>query len=108
MVETWALGELRKVIAATAPEVRVWFWKAHGGREVDFLLERGEHLVPVEVKWSQRLTDSDTAGLRQCANDLQGRVKLGVLVYPGTELIALDRRTVAVPASILFGVDRPA
>lgn len=106
MVETWMLGELRKLIAATAPEVGLWFWKAHGGREVDFLLERGEQLVPVEVKWTQRLSEADTAGLRLCAEDLKGRVTLGLLVYPGTELIALDRRTIAVPASILFGVDR--
>jgi predicted AAA+ superfamily ATPase len=108
MVETWALGELRKLIAATAPEVRVWFWKPHGGREVDFLLERGEQLVAVEVKWTQRFTEADTAGLRQCADDLKGRVRLGILIYPGTELIALDRQTIAVPASIFFGVDRPA
>ncbi len=108
MVETWMLGELRKLIAATAPEVRVWFWKPHGGREVDFLLERGEELVAVEVKWTQRFTEADLAGLRQCADELRGQVRLGILVYPGRELIALDRRTLAVPASILSGVDRPA
>jgi hypothetical protein len=72
---------------------------------VDFLIERGDALVAIEVKWAQRITERDTAGLRQCAQDLKGAVRLGLLLYPGTEIVALDRRTLAVPFSTFFGIE---
>jgi len=37
--------------------------------------------------------------------DLKSRVRLGVLLYPGTDVLALDAHTVAVPFSVFFGVD---
>jgi hypothetical protein len=105
LVETWVMGELRKLIAAADPGIALWYWRPHAGREVDFLIERGESLVAVEVKWSQRISEADVAGLHQCAHDLRSRVRLGVLLYPGTDALALDSRTVALPFSIFFGVD---
>lgn len=107
MVETWVAAELRKLIAATAPTTQLRYWRPHGGREVDFLLEQGDELVAIEVKWSQRIGSAETAGLKQCKQDLKGRVRLGILLYPGTEAVALDRYTVAVPFSVFFGRDRP-
>jgi uncharacterized protein len=107
IVETWVGAEIRKLLAATAPDVALWYWKPHAGREVDFLLERGEVLVAIEVKWSQRVSQAEIAGLAQCATDLQGRVRFGILLYPGTEIVAFNRQTAAVPFSVFFGVDRP-
>ncbi|OGB88586.1 MAG: hypothetical protein A3H39_06410 [candidate division NC10 bacterium RIFCSPLOWO2_02_FULL_66_22] len=105
VVETWVAAELRKLIAATDPRLQLWYWRPHAGREVDFLIERGDALVAVEVKWTQRITERDTAGLRQCAQDLKGAVRLGLLLYPGSETVALDRHTLAVPFSTFFGIE---
>ncbi|MBI2369102.1 MAG: ATP-binding protein [Deltaproteobacteria bacterium] len=98
-------SELRRLIAPTDPRLQLWYWRPHAGREVDFLIERGGALVAVEVKWSQRIAEGDVAALRQCARDLQGRVRLGILLYPGPEAVALDQLTLAVPFSVFFGVD---
>lgn len=59
------------------------------------------------MKWAQRMTEGDSAGLRQCAQDLKGAIRLGLLLYPGTEIVALDRRTLAVPFSTFFGIEEP-
>ena len=104
-METWVASELRKLLAATGPGIGLWYWRPHAGREVDFLIESGEALVAVEVKWSQRISDADLAGLRQSMRDLKSRIRLGILLYPGTEALALDAHTLAVPFSIFFGVD---
>jgi len=82
-------GELRKLIAVSDVPIRLWYWRPHAGREVDFLLERGEQLV---------------AALRTCMQDLKGRVRLGILLSPGAEVLALDRHTLAVPFHTFFGV----
>lgn len=107
MVETWVAGELRKLMAASGPLWRLYFWRTHAGREVDFLVERGEECVGLEVKWSVRIGGSDLSGLRQCAEALGNRFRFGVLLYPGTETLALDARTLAVPFDVfLAGMQR--
>jgi hypothetical protein len=105
LVETWVASELRKLLAIGNPSVGLWYWRPHAGREVDFLIERGESVVAVEVKWSQSLSEADIVGLRQCKQNLKRRLRLSVLLYPGTETLALDAHTIAVPFSIFFGVD---
>jgi len=44
------------------------------------------------------------AALRACMQDLKGRVRLGILLSPGTEVVALDRHILAVPFHTFFGV----
>jgi len=105
MVETWAASELRKLISLGDSRYQLYYWRTYTGREVDFIIERGEELVAIEVKWSQRLDDSDFSGLRDCARDLKGRLLLSVLLYPGTELVALDKQTIAMPFGLFFGMD---
>mgnify|MGYP005811313915 CR=1 FL=1 len=105
LVETWVTSELRKLIAVAGPGFGLWFWRPHAGREVGFRIGGGEARGAVEVKWSQRISEADIAGLRQVALDLKGRVRLGILLYPGTEALVLDAHTLALPFSIFFGVD---
>jgi hypothetical protein len=105
MVETWAAAELKKMISLGETRCQLFFWRTYVGKEVDFIIERGEKLVAIEVKWSQKLDNSDIAGLKDCARDLKERHIMSVLLYPGREIVAIDRQTIAVPFSVFFGVD---
>ena len=106
MVETFAAGELRKLLALAPGKTHLWYWRQEHGHEVDFLLERAGEVVGVEVKSGSGAAASDLSGLKSCEAAL-GRVwRLGVLLYGGTEVLALDRKTLAVPFSIFFGRDR--
>jgi hypothetical protein len=105
MVETWAASELRKLICLGDTRYQLYFWRTYTGREVDFILEHGEKVVAIEVKWTQNLGDSDLAGLKDCARDLKGRHRLSILLYPGTEMIAADKHTIVMPFGFFFGVD---
>jgi len=105
MVETWAASELRKLISLGDMRYQLYYWRTYAGREVDFLIEHGEKIIAIEVKWSHKLESSDIAGLKDCAQDLKGRHVLSVLLYPGTELVAIDKQTIAMPFGFFFGVD---
>lgn len=105
MVETWAASELKKLVSIGETRYQLYYWRTYAGREVDFLIEHGEKIVAVEVKWSQRLQASDLAGLKECAKDLKGRHILSVLLYPGTELAAVDKQTIAMPFGFFLGMD---
>lgn len=105
MVETWAAAELRKLISLADARYQLYYWRTYAGREVDFILEHGEKIIAVEVKWSHKLEDIDLSGLKDCARDLKGRHLMSVLLYPGTEIVAVDKHTLVMPFGFFFGID---
>lgn len=105
MVETWAAAELRKLISVADARYQLYYWRTYAGREVDFILERWEKFVAVEVKWSHKLEDIDLSGLKDCARGLKGRHLMSVLLYPGTEIVAVDKHTLVIPLSFFFGIE---
>ena len=105
MVETWAAAELRKLISLADARYQLYYWRTYTGREVDFILEHGEKIIAVEVKWSHKLEDIDLSGLKDCARDLKGRHLMSVLLYPGTEIVAIDKHTLVMPFSFFFGIE---
>jgi len=105
MVETWAASELRKLTSLGEARYQLYYWRTYAGREVDFLIERGEKIVAIEVKWSHKLDNADLAGLKECAEALKGRHVLSVLLYPGRELVAIDKQTIVIPFGLFLGMD---
>ncbi len=105
MVETWAYGELRKLLALSTASTLVSYWRAHGGHEVDFVLERGGRAVGIEVKAGASFDAADLRGLREARAALGRRWHLGVLLHSGTTSVAIDDATVAIPFAVFFGRD---
>lgn len=62
--ETFVYAELRKALAAHAPEWSVWWYRDQQGREVDFLLQGGGAIVCIECKWTELPQSSDARWLR--------------------------------------------
>jgi predicted AAA+ superfamily ATPase len=104
MVETWAAVEILKLMAVTDYRFHLYFWRTHPGREVDFLLEFGGKLVGIEVKWSSRVDESTLSSLERCHGDLKGKLLRSVVLYGGTEVVALTPKILAVPYSVFFGM----
>lgn len=105
MVETWVASELRKLVSLGEMRYQLYYWRTYAGREVDFIIEHGENVVAVEVKWSHKLEAPDLKSLKDCARDLKGRHLLSILLYPGVELVAIDRLTLAMPFGFFFGIE---
>jgi len=107
MLETWVANELRKLLTVLPFPLQLYGWRTYTGREVDFLLTRGEDIVAIEVKAARRVTPYDLQGLAACRELLGGRLRRSVLLYPGTEAIALNADTVALPLTTFFGLSSP-
>ena len=105
-VETWVASELRKIADLGAKRTEIYFWRTHAGREVDFLLARGDQLVAIEVKCAQRVTSQDIANIMACAHDLNGRLGLAVILYSGEATVVLNERIAAVPITTFFAGQR--
>ena len=83
LVESWVVAELLKARYQRGLEDALYFWREHGGREVDVVVDRGLELVPIEVKSGQTVARDFFTGLgrwREVAGEQAGR---GWLVYGG-------------------------
>ena len=105
VVETWVAMELLKLMSVLNHRLQLYFWRTHSGQEVDFILEKGPKLVAIEVKWGHRINDSDISKLKQCAEDLKGKLHLSVILYGGTEIVAFTPQIIAIPFPLFFGIE---
>ena len=106
MVETWVASELSKLLPLLDPRFKLYFWRTQGGREVDFLVERGDQLVAIEVKWAAGLKKDNFRGLAACAEILKERLRFSVLLHSGRESVPFSERGVALPLPVFFGMTR--
>jgi predicted AAA+ superfamily ATPase len=106
LLETWVASELLKWAVCQEDDYRLYFWRTHTGREVDFLLARGEELIGIEVKSASRVERSDLSGIEACELALKKRVRFSVVLYRGNQVIGLGERRLAVPFEVaLLGSD---
>lgn len=95
--EAAVLGQLHRLLVHRGLPSRLHFWRTAAGHEVDFVIEDGQTLVPIEA----RLTASPTARDAVAIEEFQGlfgkRVGKGLVVCLCTERFPLSRRVDAVP-----------
>jgi len=92
--ESWALSELFKNYYNRGNEPDVYFWRDSTGHEVDFLVEQGQELIPIEIKSGETVVSDSTKGL-DFWRSLPGQDKCrAVLVYGGDS--SYMRRNIAV------------
>jgi len=103
MAETWVAGEILKWISCQEEEYGLFFWRAHGGEEVDFLVIKGGEVVPIEVKWSSTILPHDLKGLTVCKEVFGKRLRMSIILYLGDEVRSLTPNLVAIPLSFAFG-----
>ena len=79
------------------PAPEVLFWRTTTDREVDFVIESGDRLLPIEVKAASHPGHSDTRGLRLFRDEYPERFAGGLLLHGGREAQWLSDRILGVP-----------
>ncbi len=101
--ESWVCAELLKWKQLQPVEPELYFYRTAAGLEVDFLLA-GEHgIVPIETKSSLRVVNTDGRSVETFLAEHPKAAKVGLVVYPGDEIIELRRNVWGVPDWYLFG-----
>jgi hypothetical protein len=95
--ETAVLMEAVKGFVNRGEEPQVYFWRTSTGVEVDFLIETGKVLIPIEVKLSATPLPGMAAGIRRLREDLGARVGPGYLVHGGKIRLPLGGSVTAIP-----------
>lgn len=104
LLETFVYAELLKHSTWAQTDYQICYYRDADQYEVDFVVEnRAGEWLGVEVKASATLTEKDLRGLKRLAGLAGNSMKLGVILYDGTEALPLGEKLMAVPLSSLWG-----
>lgn len=97
IMETAVLCEIVKTFTHRGEAPRVYFWRTRAGTEVDFVIEAGESLVPVEVKVSATPRPAMAKAIRLLQRELGATATPGYVVHPGDVALPLGQGARALP-----------
>jgi predicted AAA+ superfamily ATPase len=97
IMETAVLSEIFKTLTHRGIDPQIYFWRTSLGAEVDFLVQVGAQLVPIEAKLSATPKTAMAAGIKTLQEDLGDRVLPGYLVYSGSLRLPLGSGVTALP-----------
>ncbi|MBI5850690.1 MAG: ATP-binding protein [Planctomycetes bacterium] len=73
------------------------YLRTKDGAEVDFVVDDGKSVTPIEVKWSERPTLADARHLRTFLDEHTSTSKRGLIVCRCARPMQLDERVTAIP-----------
>ena len=94
-LENLVLTDLVAWCDALIETPNVLYWRTSSGTEVDFVVERGDELLAIEVKSGTRPSHRDTAGIRAFMEEYGERVRGGLILHTGEETYRLAPNIVA-------------
>lgn len=103
LLENLVLMQILAWRETAVPRPEIHYWRTQAGAEVDFVIESGRRLLPIEVKAARRARPSDAKGLEAFLHDNPKRAPFGILLYGGREVLVLTEKVVAVPLDCVWG-----
>ncbi len=96
-LENLVLNDLLAWRDARDDRAEVLYWRTAAGEEVDFVIEAGDWLLPIEVKATERPRLRDAANLRTFRAEYGDRARAGLLLHTGSRLEWLTADVLAAP-----------
>jgi predicted AAA+ superfamily ATPase len=96
-LENLVLHDLLAWRDARLDRAEIFYWRTAGGEEVDFVVEAGRTLLPVEVKTTSRPRLADAARLRSFRAEYGRTARAGLLLHTGSALEWLAPDVLAAP-----------
>lgn len=103
LLESFVTMELVKQAGWSVDPPALYHFRTHEGDEVDLVLERrGGALVGIEVKSAATVTAADFKGLRALAEVAGRRLRRGIVLYTGAEVVPFGAGFLALPVEALW------
>jgi predicted AAA+ superfamily ATPase len=96
-LENLVLHDLLAWRDARLERAEIGYWRTASGEEVDFVIEAGGKLLPIEVKAGARVRLADGAHLRSFRKEYGKRARAGLLLHTGTAVEWLAPDVLAAP-----------
>ena len=94
--EQWVGIELWKRLQYLG-DGRLHYFRTRDGAEVDFIVERGDKLIPIEVKWTERPAAADARHLVRFMREHERQADRGYVICRCPRPQMLEERVLALP-----------
>lgn len=84
--ESFIFSELYKMFANSGENPPLYFWRDRTGHEMDFILDYGTELIPIEAKSGETISSSFFEGFKYFTSLGPPASERGVLIHGGNEL----------------------
>ena len=104
LLESFVAGELQRALPMQESDYRLYHWRSSEQREIDILIDGGNHLACIEVKSSASVGNDDFKHLKWFSKEGPGRTKTctGIVFYLGQEKLSFGGGNFALPVSALW------
>ena len=99
--ETFIFSELLKSAKYSMQNIKLFFYRTFDKKEIDFIIERNQKIIAIEVKLSQTITLSDFKHIIDLKNSSKN-FKSGFIFYTGENVLSFGSSLFALPVKILF------
>lgn len=76
---------------------KVCYWRTSGGAEVDCVIDKGDSVIPIEIKCSTSVVKSEIKGLESFLNEYPDQSKKGYVITMGKRKERIDDRITSIP-----------
>jgi uncharacterized protein len=95
--EAAVFGQLQRMFLHRGEPARLYFWRTAAGHEVDFVVENGKQLIPIEAKLTASPSPRDAAPIEVFQRLFGKRAEKGLVVCLTRDRFPLTRTVDAVP-----------
>ncbi|MEI6805388.1 MAG: ATP-binding protein [Myxococcaceae bacterium] len=103
LFEHWVGLELIRCARFSTEPTRIRFWRDPDGPEVDWVIEKNQHFIPIEVKYSKAPGKSDAKHLETFLDEYPNSSK-GYIVCRTEQAFQISPRITAIPWQELPGL----
>ncbi len=94
--ETMIFLHLKSLCSILKPQAKLYYWRTVSGSEVDFVIEYGRKIIPIEVKFSHNIKVKDVKNMLKFI-EIYPETNYGVVLYNGNEFKFLHSKVIALP-----------
>ncbi len=95
--ETAVLTEIVKRFVHSGQDPHLYFWRTSHGSEVDFIVEHGGKLIPIEAKLSATPRPTMAPGILAFQKDFPKKAEKGYIIHPGDMKLSIAPNVLALP-----------
>ncbi len=99
--ETFVFAELLKSIKYGKEHTNIFYYCTKDKREIDFVVERNNSVIAIEVKFAKTVTKSDFKHIVNAFDNINN-LEYGFVFYIGDKVIPFGKNMYAIPVSILW------
>ena len=100
LFETFIYHHLKVWASLKVPNPVIYYWRMRTGEEVDFVVEAGNEIIPIEVKAKKEVGYGDIKNLLVFLSAYP-QTKTAMLIYTGDKVVRLSDKIFAVPYNMV-------